>query len=126
MCIVLVAVVTKMAVQIYHNPRCSKSRAALHLLQEKGVEHEVIEYLTHPPSVEELTVVLGKLDMQPQDLMRTGEVEYKEHVAGKDLSRDALIAVMVKHPKLIERPIVANELKAAIARPLELILPIIA
>jgi len=115
-----------MAVQIYHNPRCSKSRAALHLLQEKGIEHEVIEYLTHPPSVEELTVVLGKLDMQPQDLMRTGEAEYKEHVAGKDLSRDALIAVMVKHPKLIERPIVANELKAAIARPLELILPIIA
>ena len=115
-----------MAIQIYHNPRCSKSRAALHLLQEKGVEHEVIEYLKTPPTIEELKVILDKLGMEPQNLMRKGEAEYKEHVKGKDLSRDELIALMVKYPKMIERPIVANDLKAAIARPLELILPIIA
>jgi len=64
--------------------------------------------------------------MEPQDLMRTGEAEYKEFVKGKDLSRDELIQIMVDHPKLIERPIVMNDIKAAIARPLELILPIIA
>ena len=115
-----------MAIQIYHNPRCSKSRAALNLLEEKGVEHEVINYLENPPTVEELKAVLDKLGMEPQDLMRTGEVEYKEHIQGKDLSRDELIVLMVKYPKMIERPIVANDLKAAIARPLELILPIIA
>ncbi len=115
-----------MAIQIYHNPRCSKSRAALNLLQEKGVEHEVIEYLKTPPSVEELTTILDKLGMQPQDLMRKGEAEYKAYIQGKDLSRDEMIALMVQYPKLIERPIVANDFKAAIARPLELILPIIA
>ena len=115
-----------MAIQIYHNPRCSKSRAALNLLEEKGVEHEVINYLENPPTVEELTTVLDKLGMEPQDLMRKGEAEYKEHIKGKGLSRDELIALMVKYPKVIERPIVANDLKAAIARPLELILPIIA
>jgi len=115
-----------MAIKIYHNPRCSKSRAALSLIQEKGVEHEVIEYLKTPPTAEELTEVLNKLGMEPQDLMRTGEAEYKEFVKGKDLNRDELIQIMVDHPKLIERPIVMNDLTAAIARPLELILPIIA
>jgi len=64
--------------------------------------------------------------MEPQDLMRTSEAEYKEHVQGKDLSREELIALMVQYPKMIERSIVANDLKAAIARPLKLILPIIA
>ncbi len=126
MCMVKEAVVTNMSIQIYHNPRCSKSRAALNLLEEKGVEHEVIEYLKNPPTVEELKTILDKLGMEPQDLIRTGEAEYKEHIKGKDLSRDELIALMVQYPKVIERPIVANDLKAAIARPLELILPIIA
>ncbi len=126
MCMVKAAVVTNMSIQIFHNPRCSKSRAALSLLEEKGVEHEVIDYLKNPPSVEELITVLDKLGMEPQDLMRTGESEYKEFIQGKDLSRDELIALMVQYPKMIERPIVANDLKAAIARPLELILPIIA
>ncbi len=115
-----------MAIQIYHNPRCSKSRAALTLLQEKGVAHEVVEYLKNPPSAAELATVLDKLSMDPQDVMRKGEAEYKDYIQGKDLSRDEMIAVMVQHPKLIERPIVMNDLKAAIARPLELILPIIA
>ncbi len=115
-----------MAVTIYHNPRCSKSRAALNLLQEKGVAHEVVEYLKNPPTAEELKAILDKLGMEPQDLMRKGEAEYKEYIQGKDLSRDELIALMVAHPKLIERPIVMNDFKAAIARPLELILPIIA
>ncbi|MDQ7002614.1 MAG: arsenate reductase (glutaredoxin) [Ghiorsea sp.] len=115
-----------MGIQIYHNPRCSKSRAALNLLEEKGVNYEVVDYLKNPPSVAELTAVLDKLGMEPQDLIRQGEAEYKEHVQGKNLSRDELIAMMVQHPKMIERPIVTNDLRAAIARPLALILPIIA
>ncbi|MDX8388209.1 MAG: arsenate reductase (glutaredoxin) [Ghiorsea sp.] len=115
-----------MGIEIYHNPRCSKSRAALNLLEEKGVEFKVIEYLKESPSADEINVLLKKLDFEPLDLMRKGEDEFKTHVVGQDLSRDELVALMVAHPKLIERPIVANDIKAAIARPLELILPIIA
>lgn len=126
MCTVKAAVVTKMAIKIYHNPRCSKSRAALNLLEEKGIEFHVIEYLKDSPSAEEINVLLKKLDFEPLDLMRKGEDEFKAYVKDKDLSRDELVALMVEHPKLIERPIVANDIKAAIARPLELILPIIA
>lgn len=126
MCMVLAAAVTKMGVQIYHNPRCSKSRAALNLLEEKGVDFKVIEYLKDSPTADEINVLLKKLSFEPLDLMRKGEDEFKAHVHGKDLSHDELVALMVEYPKLIERPIVANDIKAAIARPLELILPIIA
>ena len=126
MCMVKAAAVTKMGVKIYHNPRCSKSRAALNLLEEKGVDFHVVEYLKETPTAEEIDVLLNKLDMEPLDLMRKGEDEFKAYVKGKDLSHDELIALLVEHPKLIERPIVANDIKAAIARPLELILPIIA
>lgn len=107
-----------MSITIYHNPRCSKSRATLQLLQEKGIESTIIEYLKTPPSADELEEILNKLGMEPRDLMRKGEDAYRE--AGLDnpaLDRKALIAAMVEHPILIERPIVLSKGKAAIGRP---------
>ena len=115
-----------MSVTIYHNPRCSKSRATLQLLKEKGIEPTIIEYLKTPPSAEQLDAILRKLDREPRQLMRTKEAEYKE--AGLDdetLDRTALIQAMVDHPKLIERPIVLANDKAAIGRPPENVLEIL-
>ena len=105
-------------VTIYHNPRCSKSRQTLQILQDKGIEPTVIEYLKTPPDATELSRILKLLGMEPRDLMRKKESEYKD--AGLDdpsLSRDELIAAMIKHPKLIERPIVLAKEKAALGRP---------
>jgi arsenate reductase (glutaredoxin) len=115
-----------MSVTIYHNPRCSKSRATLQLLKEKGIEPTIIEYLKTPPSAEQLNAILRKLGVEPRQLMRTKEAEYKE--AGLDdetLDRAALIAAMVDHPKLIERPIVLANDKAAVGRPPESVLEIL-
>ncbi len=115
-----------MSVKIYHNPRCSKSRQTLQLLEEKGVQAEVIEYLKTPPTVSELGAILQLLDMQPRDLMRKNETEYK--ATGMDdpaLDREALIAGMVNAPKLIERPIVLANGKAALGRPPENVLAIL-
>ena len=115
-----------MSITIYHNPRCSKSRATLQLLQEKGIEPTIIEYLKTPPSADELEEILNKLGMEPRDLMRKGEDAYRE--AGLDnpaLDREALIAAMVAHPILIERPIVLSKGKAAIGRPPERVLEIL-
>lgn len=120
------AAATKMAVQIYHNPRCSKSRLTLALLEEKGLEFEVIEYLKNPPTAEELDMILTKLGKEPLEFMRTGEDEFKMLIKDKDLSRAEMIAIMVANPKLIERPIVVNGDKAAVGRPPELILPVVA
>jgi arsenate reductase (glutaredoxin) len=109
-----------MSVKIYHNPRCSKSRQTLQLLQEQGIEPEVIEYLKTPPSAEELNNILQKLGIEPRELMRTKETEYK--TSGLDdetLDRQELINGMVNHPILIERPIVIANNKAAIGRPPE-------
>lgn len=115
-----------MNVKIYHNPRCSKSRQTLQLLQENGVEPEVIEYLKTPPTAEQLDEILDLLEMQPRQLMRKNEKEYKETgMDNVDLDRDALIAGMVATPKLIERPIVLSNGKAAIGRPPENVLDII-
>lgn len=109
-----------MSVTIYHNPRCSKSRAALTLLEEKKCQPEVVEYLKTPPNKETLENILGLLNMEPRDLMRKKEQPYKENnLNDPSLSRDALIQAMVDHPKLIERPIVLANNKAAIGRPLE-------
>ena len=106
-------------IQIYHNPRCSKSRAGLALLEEQGIEPEIIKYLDTPPTAEELTVLLQKLDMKPRALMRTKEAIYKE-LGLKEIEEDAkLIEAMVAHPKLIERPIVVKGNKAVVGRPLE-------
>jgi arsenate reductase len=115
-----------MSVKIYHNPRCSKSRQTLQLLQEQGIEPEIIEYLKKPPTPEELNNILQKLGMEPRELMRKKEAEYK--ASGLDdekLDRQALINGMINHPILIERPIVIANDKAAIGRPPEAVLTIL-
>jgi len=115
-----------MTVKIYHNPRCSKSRQTLQLLQEQGIQPEIIEYLKTPPSTVELDGILQKLGMEPRDLMRKNEAEYR--ASGMDnnaLDRQALIEGMVAAPKLIERPIVLANNKAAIGRPPENVLTIL-
>jgi len=107
-------------VTIYHNPRCSKSRKTLALLRERGIEPEVILYLETPPDAAMLDRILKLLGREPRALMRRKEPAYKE--AGLDdpsLSREALIAAMVAHPILIERPIVLANGKAALGRPPE-------
>lgn len=109
-----------MTVKIYHNPRCSKSRATMDLLFEANITPDVVEYLQTPPSREELVELLNMLGMAPRELMRTGESEYKDNNLGNlDLSDDDLINAMLKHPKLIERPIVVSNGKAIIGRPPE-------
>lgn len=116
----------KMTVKILHNPHCSKSRAALQLLDERGLAPEVIEYLKTPPTAEELGQILDCLGLEPRALMRKGESVYRE--AGLDnpnLGRDELIQAMVEHPILIERPIVLANGKAAIGRPPEKALDIV-
>lgn len=115
-----------MSVKIYHNPRCSKSRQTLQLLQEQGVEPEVIEYLKTPPSKSKLKEMLKLLGMEPRQLMRRGEAEYKDlGLADEALKAEQLIEAMVAHPKLIERPIVLTNGKAAIGRPPESVLDIL-
>ncbi len=115
-----------MSVKIYHNPRCSKSRQTLQLLQEQDIDVEVIEYLKTPPTVAELTDILQKLELEPRALMRKNEAEYKETgMNNTELSNDELIAGMVAAPKLIERPIVLANNKAAIGRPPESVLAIL-
>lgn len=115
-----------MSVTIYHNPRCGKSRSTLQLLKDKGLEPVVVEYLKTTPNAEQLEAILDLLGLQPRELMRKGEDIYKE--AGLDnpaLDRKALIAAMVAHPILIERPIVLANGKAAIGRPPEKVLDIL-
>lgn len=115
-----------MSVKIYHNPRCSKSRQTLQLLEDNGVQAEVIQYLKTPPTANELDAILTLLDMQPRELMRTKEAEYKATgMDNPDLDRDALIAGMLSTPKLIERPIVLANGKAAVGRPPENVLAIL-
>ncbi len=114
------------SVTIYHNPRCSKSRSSLQLLQDEGVEADVVEYLKTPPTKKQLKEILSLLGLKPRELMRTHEAEYKENNLGDASLSDAqLIDAMVKFPKLIERPIVISQGKAAIGRPPEKILEIL-
>lgn len=115
-----------MNVQIMHNPRCSKSRTTLQLLKDNGVEPEIILYLETPPDADALTSILDKLDMQPRDLIRKGQQEYKEMGLGNEqLSDEQLIAAMIEAPILIERPIVLANGKARIGRPPESVLKIL-
>jgi len=112
--------------KIYHNPRCSKSRQTLALLQQNGIEPEIVEYLTAPPSVKELMEVIKLLKVKPQDLMRKKEPEYKEAgLDNKDLSDKEQIKQMLAFPKVIERPIVIGNGKAVIGRPPENVLDIL-
>ncbi|RUO62164.1 arsenate reductase (glutaredoxin) [Pseudidiomarina insulisalsae] len=113
-------------VSIYHNPRCSKSRQTLALLQEQGIEPEVIEYLKNPPSAERIKELLSKLGfVSARELMRSKEDVYKE-LELKDVSdEEQLITAMVEHPKLIERPIVVKGSQARLGRPPEAVLEIV-
>lgn len=107
-----------MSVIIYHNPRCSKSRATLDILQSENTDLKIVKYLETPPTEEELKNILTMLKLTPQDLMRKNEAEYKQ--AGLDqanLSVDEQIKRMIQYPKVIERPIVVNNNKAIIGRP---------
>lgn len=115
-----------MSVTIYHNPRCSKSRQALQLLRERDVEPEIFEYLKTPPDAATLSQVLDMLGMEPRELMRKKEKEYKaQALDNPELSREQLIAAMVEHPRLIERPIVIKDGQAALGRPPEQVLDIL-
>jgi len=103
--------------KIYHNPRCSKSRETLALLQEHGAEPEIVLYLNEPLTGPELRTLLKKLGLKAHQLIRKGEAIYKQMYKGQELSEDDWIDVMTKHPKLIERPIVVNGRKAVLGRP---------
>lgn len=114
------------AIQILHNPRCSKSRQTLALLEEKGIEPEIIKYLETTPDEAELKTILTKLNMSARALLRKGEDEYKTlNLKNTDLTEDDLIQAMVAHPKLIERPIVIHQDKAKVGRPPESVLDIL-
>jgi arsenate reductase len=113
-------------VVIYHNPRCSKSRETLALLSERGIRPKVVEYLETPPSAEQIKTFLKALGMKPRQLMRTKEPEYRDlGLDDASLSDDALVAAMVRTPKLIERPIVTRGARVAVGRPPENVLKIL-
>jgi arsenate reductase len=115
-----------MTIRIFHNPRCSKSRATLALLQERGLEPEITLYLDSPPDADELRSILQKLGLTARELMRKGEAEFREQgLADESLTEDELVAAMVASPRLIERPIVLANGRAAIGRPLESVLDIL-
>jgi arsenate reductase len=115
-----------MTIQILHNPRCSKSRQTLSLLEENGIDAEVIKYLDTPPTEEELTAILRKLNISARALLRKGEEEYKTlDLADPTKTEAELIAAMVAHPRLIERPIVIKGDQAVIGRPPESVLDIL-
>jgi arsenate reductase len=110
-------------ITIYHNPRCSKSRQTLELLQENNISPEIILYLEQTPSKKELKAVLGKLGMSARDLVRTSEEAYKAlGLSNPDLSDDQLLDAMINEPKLIQRPIVVAGSRAVIGRPPENVL----
>jgi len=111
--------------KIYHNPRCSKSRQGLSILNEAKVDFEIIEYLKTPLSKKEIKDLLSKLNMEPIQLIRKNETDWKENFKGKDLSNEQIIDAMVAFPKLIERPIVINGNRAVIGRPPEIITSIL-
>ena len=113
-------------ISIYHNPRCSKSRQTLALLEERGIAPEIVLYLETPPTAEVLDDILKKLGISARELLRKGEDVYKENnLSDASLSPQQLIDAMVENPKLIERPIVINGDKAALGRPPEQVLSIL-
>lgn len=111
---------------LYHNPRCSKSRAALDLLQSRELAVSVVPYLETPPDAAELRGLLAKLGLSARQLLRTGEDTYRElNLADPALDDDALVAAMAAHPKLIERPIAIRGDRAVVGRPPERVLEIL-
>ena len=113
-----------MSVTIYHNPRCSKSRQTLALLEENGVEPTIVEYLKDPPSADTLKSVSKKLGLRPKDFVRKKEAEFKDLAIDLE-DDDALYQAMNEFPKIIERPIVVKGSKAALGRPPENVLEIL-
>lgn len=123
-----------MSITLFHNPRCSKSRQTLQLLQDKGIQPTIVNYLETPPDAATLDAILKQLGMEPRELMRQKEPEYQTlNLADPTLDREALIRAMVEHPVLIERPIVVantvsntvSNTKAALGRPPENVLEIL-
>jgi len=113
-------------IQIFHNPRCSKSRASLTLLTEQGVTPKVVEYLNAPPTLDELDHILTLLGLEPTDLMRKHEAPYKENgLDDPSLTREQLMQAMIDYPILIERPIVIKGKRAIIGRPPENVLDLL-
>ncbi len=111
---------------LYHNPRCSKSRGALELLEARGLAPTIVRYLETPPNAAELRDLLAKLGLSARQLLRTGEDEYKAlNLDDAGLSEEQLIAAMVTHPRLIERPILIAGDKAVVGRPPEKVLEIL-
>ncbi|WP_264538475.1 arsenate reductase family protein [Flavobacterium sp. N1736] len=108
-------------IQIYHNPRCGKSRNCLAFIDQSKQEYEIIPYLTETPSFDELKSLLQKLDLQPIELVRIKEKIWIENYKGKELTKDEIIKAMVENPILIERPIVVKNGKAIIGRDLDLV-----
>ena len=109
----------------YHNPRCSKSRIGLQLLQDRNIDVEVIEYLKDVPTINELQELIKLIGISPENLLRKGEQAYKDNLKGKNLSDQEILEAMVRFPKLIERPILISSNKAVIGRPPEKILTIV-
>lgn len=106
--------------KIYHNPRCSKSRAAVELLEAQGIDFSIIKYLDNPPSEKELAKIIKMLGIQPEQLVRKGEKLYKELGLGQqELSDEEWLSMLANNPTLIERPIVVHHGNAAIGRPIE-------
>lgn len=108
-----------MKIQIYHNPRCGKSRAALQYLHQKGIDPDIILYLKKPPTIEELNNVICKLNIKPYDLIRKKEKVFIESFRNSAFSDSEWIQIMMEHPVLIERPLIITEEKAVIGRPAE-------
>ena len=106
-------------IKIYHNNRCSKSRQALEIVNTFADEVEIIDYMKDQIGKNDLLQVLDELNMNPQDLLRKNEADYKNHVKGKSLNNDQIIDLMLEYPRLIERPIVIFEGRAIVARPPE-------
>ncbi|WP_145352476.1 arsenate reductase (glutaredoxin) [Roseimaritima multifibrata] len=105
---------------IFHNPRCSKSRQAVQLLEDRAIEFDVVKYLDDPPSERELSKIVKMLGIRPSQLVRKGEQSYKDlGLSDKELTDKQWIEILVANPKLIERPIVVHDGKAAIGRPIE-------
>lgn len=110
---------------LYHNPRCSKSRQALQLLEEEGETIEIVKYLGNPPTHQELKQVIELLGIDPIELVRKQEAEWRENYKGKDLTNEEVIDAMIQHPKLIERPIAIKGTHAVVGRPPEKVLDIL-
>ena len=116
---------TDSAVTIYHNPRCSKSRKALELLRERGIEPNIVEYLKSPPDKADLRKITKMLGLNAEQIVRKGEDAFKQHFAGKTLTEDQWLDALAKYPILIERPIVIKGSQAALGRPPENVLELL-